>query len=146
VESEGVSRCFYESDPYNSFLFGIPPNNTDDWGWIQHMFASLKEKGKLVVVIDTGTVSRGSGKQGSDKEKEIRKKFVDNDFIEAVILLPENLFYKITAEGNIIVINKNKKHNGEILLINASKDFVKKRPENYLTDAGINKILDAYGN
>jgi len=137
---------FYESDPYNRFLFGIPPNNTADWGWIQHMFASLREKGKLVVVIDTGTVSRGSGKQGSDKEREIRKKFVDNDLIEAVILLPENLFYNTTTAGNIIVINKNKKHKGEVLLINASKEFVKERPKNYLTDEGINKIVDAYEN
>jgi type I restriction enzyme M protein len=137
---------FYESDPYNRFVFGIPPNNTADWGWIQHMFSSLKDNGKLVVVIDTGTVSRGSGKQGSDKEKEIRKKFVDNDLIEAVILLPENLFYNTTAAGNIIVINKNKRHKGEILLINASKDFVKERPKNYLTDEGINKIVEAYKN
>jgi len=137
---------FYESDPYNRFVFGIPPNNTADWGWIQHMFSSLKDNGKLVVVIDTGTVSRGSGKQGSDKEKEVRKKFVDNDLIEAVILLPENLFYNTTAAGNIIVINKNKRHKGEILLINASKDFVKERPKNYLTDEGINKIVEAYKN
>lgn len=137
---------FYESDPYNRFLFGVPPNNTADWGWIQHMFSSLKDQGKLVVVIDTGTVSRGSGKQGSDKEKEIRKKFVDNDYVEAVILLPENLFYNTTAPGNIIVMNKNKKHKDEIILINASKEFVKERPKNYLTDEGINKIVDAYEN
>jgi len=49
----------FETDPYDRFLFGIPPSNsTADWGWIQHMFASLNEKGKLVVVIDTGVVSR----------------------------------------------------------------------------------------
>jgi len=41
--------------------------------------ASLKEKGKLVVVIDTGVVTRGSGSQGTDREKEIRKNFVEND-------------------------------------------------------------------
>jgi type I restriction enzyme M protein len=44
------------------------------------------------------------------------------------------------------VINKNKKHKGEILLINASKEFVKERPKNYLTDEGINKIVEAYKN
>ncbi len=139
-------KDFYESDPYNRFILGIPPNNTADWGWIQHMFSSLKEKGKVVVVIDTGTVSRGSGKQGSDKEKEIRKKFVDKDYVEAVILLPENLFYNTTAPGNIIVINKNKKHKDQILLINASKEFEKGRPKNYLTDEGINKIVAVYKN
>lgn len=135
----------FENDPYNRFSFGIPPSNqSSDWGWIQHMFASLKEKGKLVVVIDTGVVTRGSGSQGTDREKEIRKKFVENDLIEAVILLTDNLFYNTTAPGNIIVINKAKKHRGEILLINASKEFAKGRPKNYLTDENIKKILDAY--
>jgi len=135
----------FENDPYNRFSFGIPPSNqSSDWGWIQHMFASLKENGKLVVVIDTGAVTRGSGSQGNDREKEIRKKFVENDLIEAVILLADNLFYNTTAPGNIIVINKAKKHKGEILLINASKEFAKGRPKNYLTEENINKILDAY--
>uniref|UniRef100_A0A7V4DY75 site-specific DNA-methyltransferase (adenine-specific) n=1 Tax=Dictyoglomus thermophilum TaxID=14 RepID=A0A7V4DY75_DICTH len=135
----------FENDPYNRFSFGIPPSSqSSDWGWIQHMFASLKENGKLVIVIDTGAVTRGSGSSGTDREKEIRKKFVEQDFIEAVILLTDNLFYNTTAPGNIIVINKAKKHKGEILLINASKEFAKGRPKNYLTEEGINKILDVY--
>lgn len=137
---------FYESDSYNRFLFGVPPNNNADWGWIQHMFASLKEKGKLVVIIDTGAVSRGSGKQGSDKEREIRKKFIEKDLIEAVILVPENLFYNTPSQGNIIIINNAKKHKNEILLINASREFLKGRPKNSLTDEGIEKIIDFYEN
>lgn len=137
----------FETDSYNRFLFGVPPSNsTADWGWIQHMFASLTEKGKLVVVIDTGVVSRGSGKRGSDREKEIRKKFVDNDYVEAAILLTDNLFYNTTAAGNIIVVNKNKKHKGEILLINASKEFAKGRPKNHLTEGHITKIEEVYEN
>lgn len=137
----------FETDAYNRFLFGIPPSNsTADWGWIQHMFASLEDGGKLVVVIDTGVVSRGSGNVGSNKEKDIRKKFVDWDYVEAVILLPENMFYNTTAPGNIIVINKEKKHKGEILLINASKEFAKGRPKNYLTDDHIRKIEEVYKN
>jgi len=135
----------FENDPYNRFSFGIPPSRqSSDWGWIQHMYASLKDNGKLVIVIDTGAVTRGSGSQGIDREKEIRKKFVENDLIEAVILLTDNLFYNTTAPGNIIVINKAKKHKGEILLINASKEYAKGRPKNYLTDENIKKILDAY--
>ena len=138
-------QSVFENDPYNRFSFGIPPSNqSSDWGWIQHMFASLKENGKLVVVIDTGVVTRGSGSQGTDREKEIRKKIVENNLIEAVILLTDNLFYNTTAPGNIIVINKAKKHKGEILLINASKEFAKGRPKNYLTNENIKKIFDAY--
>lgn len=135
----------FENDPYNRFSFGIPPSNQSaDWGWIQHMYASLKDNGKLAIVIDTGAVTRGSGSQGTDREKEIRKKFVENDLIEAVILLVDNLFYNTSAPGNIIVINKAKKHKGEILLINASKEYAKGKPKNYLTEENIKKILDAY--
>lgn len=135
----------FENDPYGRFLFGIPPSNSSsDWGWIQHMFTSLDDTGKLVVVIDTGVVSRGSGNTGSNKEKEIRKRFIDSDYVEAVILLTDNLFYNTTASGNIIVINKAKPHKGDILLINASKEFVKGRPKNYLTEENIRKIEDVY--
>jgi len=137
----------FETDPHNRFLFGIPPSNsTADWGWIQHMFASLREKGKLVVVIDTGVVSRGSGNVGSNKEKDVKKKFVDGDYVEAVILLPENMFYNTPSPGNIIVIDRNKKHKGEILLINASKEFAKGKPKNYLTDGHIKRIEEVYKN
>lgn len=110
------------------------------------MFASLKEEGKIVVVIDTGVVSRGSGNVGSNREKEIRKKFVDKDYIEAVILLPENLFYNTIAPGNIIVTNKSKKHKSEVLLINASNEYAKGRPKNYLTEKQIARIEEVYKN
>lgn len=59
-------------------------------------------------------------------------------------LLTDNLFYNTTAPGNIIVINKDKPHKGEILLINASKEFAKGRPKNYLTEENIKRIEDVY--
>ena len=73
-------------------------------------------------------------------KRDIRKKFVDNDLIEAVILLPENLFYNTTAPGVIIVINRNKEHRDQILLINASSLYEKERPKNRLTDEGIEQV------
>ncbi|OIQ61280.1 type I restriction enzyme EcoKI M protein [Moorella thermoacetica] len=135
----------YEEDPFDRFKFGgIPPASSADWGWIQHMFASLKEGGKMAVVLDTGSVSRGSGNQGSNRERDIRKVFVENDLIECVILLPENMFYNTTAPGIIMVINKAKKHPGEILLINASKLFTKGRPKNYMDDEHIIQVYSLY--
>jgi type I restriction enzyme M protein len=110
------------------------------------MYASLNEKGKMAVVLDTGAVSRGSGNQGSNRERDIRKVCVDKDLIECVILLPENLFYNTSAPGIILVINKNKRHPGEILLINASKLYSKGRPKNYLADEHIEKIATIYQN
>lgn len=98
----------------------------------------------MAVVLDTGSVSRGSGNQGSNRERDIRKVFVENDLVECVILLPENLFYNTTAPGIIMVINKAKEHPGEILLINASKLFAKGRPKNYLAHDHIEKIYEIY--
>jgi type I restriction enzyme M protein len=134
----------YVNDKFDRFVFGIPPSNSGDWGWIQHMYASAKEK--VVVIIDTGAVSRGSGTKGTNRERDIRKKFVENDLIEAVILTPENLFYNTPAAGVIIVINKNKpeERKGKILLINASQEFQKGTPNNYMTEENVAKILDAY--
>jgi type I restriction enzyme M protein len=134
----------YEHDPYDRFRYGIPPASSADWGWLQHMLASLNERGRMAVVIDTGAVSRGSGNKGSNRERDIRKQFVENDLIEAVVLLPENLFYNTTAPGVVIVINRRKRHPGEILLINASKLFLKGRPKNFLGEEHIEKIARVY--
>ncbi len=134
----------YENDTYERFTFGIPPASSADWGWIQHMLASLSDEGRMAVVLDTGAVSRGSGNQGSNRERDIRKAFVEHDLIEAVILMPENMFYNTTAPGIILVVNRRKKHKGELLLINASKLFAKGRPKNYLAEEHIEQIARLY--
>jgi len=136
----------YENDVFGRFGFGHPPNSSADWGWIQHMFKSLKNDGRMAVVIDTGATSRGSLNKGSNKERDLRKIFVDEDFIESVLLLPDNLFYNTTAQGTIIIINKLKKNKNKLLLINASKLFEKGKPKNLLTDTAINTIADIYNN
>lgn len=142
--NQKFDQSIYENDPYGRFTKGYPPSNTADWGWVQHMFHSLKDKGKMAVVLDTGAVSRGSGNTGRNKERDIRKEFVDNDWVEAVILMPENLFYNTTAPGIILVINRAKKYPNEVLLINASKHFDKGRPKNFLTEDHISEISDLY--
>ena len=98
----------------------------------------------MAVVLDTGAVSRGSGNQGSNKERDVRKAFVEADLIEGVILLPENLFYNTTAPGIIMVVNKAKERKGKILLVNASKQFSKGRPKNFLEDKHIEEIASVF--
>jgi type I restriction enzyme M protein len=146
--NQDFSQGTYENDPYNRFAFGYPPSSSADWGWIQHMHASLNETGKMAVVLDTGAVSRGSGNVGKNRERDIRKEFVERDMVEAVILMPENLFYNTTAPGIILVINKFKpiERRAQILLINASKLFKKGRPKNYLPEDSIKQISDIYRN
>jgi type I restriction enzyme M protein len=135
----------YENDGYNRFTLGAPPSSSADWGWIQHMIASLDDDGRLAVVVDTGATSRGSGSQESNKEREVRRAFLERDLVEAVILLPENLFYNTTAPGIILVVNKNKRRKSEILLINASRQFAKGRPKNFLDESHVARIAACYG-
>jgi len=146
--NQDFAQSVYENDTYNRFNYGYPPSSSADWGWIQHMFASLREDGKMAVVLDTGAVSRGSGNAGRNRERDIRKEFVENDLVEAVLLMPENLFYNTTAPGIILVINKAKpeERKGKVQLINASKLFKKGRPKNYLPEESIEQIANLYLN
>jgi type I restriction enzyme M protein len=123
------------------FKYGYPPSNSADWAWIQLMLYTARKK--AVVVIDQGALFRGG------REREIRSKIVAEDLVEAVILLPEKLFYNTQAPGVIIVFNKNKppERKGKILFINASNEY-KPHPEirrlNILGDDNINKITKTY--
>jgi type I restriction enzyme M protein len=66
--------------------------------------------------------------------------------VEGVILLPENLFYNTTAPGILLCLNRNKPENrrGRIVLVNASKEFEKGRPKNFIPDGSIGKIAEAF--
>jgi type I restriction enzyme M protein len=138
----------YENDPYERFETrgGYAPASSADWAWLQHVAASMKDRGRAAVVIDTGAASRGSGSQGENKEKTIRRWFVEQDLVEGVILLPDNLFYNTTAAGLIVVLNaaKPKNRRGHVLLVNASAEFRKGRPKNELTEGGIGRIVQCF--
>ena len=142
--NQDFSQATYENDAYGRFGFGYPPSSTADWGWVQHMLASLDDGGRMAVVIDTGAVSRGSGNAGANKERDIRRQFVEKDLVEGVILLPENLFYNTPAAAVILIVNRKKRKPGEILLVNASKLFKKGTPKNYLPDETIEKVARAF--
>ncbi|MDW7776260.1 MAG: N-6 DNA methylase [Methanosarcinales archaeon] len=138
-----INDDFFINDELDRFPAG-PCGGKIDWGWIQHIYSSLNDIGRGAVVLDTGAASRGSGNQGSNKEKECRKWFVENDLIEGVIYLPENLFYNTSAPGIIIFLNKSKQHKDKIYLLHAGKEFEKGDPKNYITQEGIDRIAEAF--
>jgi len=150
---DGYTAEFYENDPFERFT-QYPPASSADWGWVQHMAASLNDpstgsgqaSGRAAIVLDTGAVSRGSGNVGTNKEKDARRALAQKDWIEGVALLPENLFYNTTAPGIILLLNKAKPagRRGQIMLINASQEFEKGRPKNFIPDDGIQKIAKAF--
>uniref|UniRef100_A0A7J3Z7I1 site-specific DNA-methyltransferase (adenine-specific) n=1 Tax=Ignisphaera aggregans TaxID=334771 RepID=A0A7J3Z7I1_9CREN len=125
------------------YKYGYTPSQTADWAWIQLMLAACKPAGKVGVVIDQGALFRGGS------EKTIRSRIADEDLVEAVILLPEKLFYNTNAPGVIIVFNKNKppERKGKILFINASNEY-EPHPEvrrlNRLGKQHIEKVVKAY--
>jgi type I restriction enzyme M protein len=145
---DNFTQSIYENDELERFTGGFPPNGTADWGWVQHILTSLNEKGRAGIVLDTGAVSRGSGNQSTNREKEIRKWFVEQDIIEGVLYLPENLFYNTSAPGIVLFLNKkkDKSKKNKILLINASKEFQKGQPKNFIPEENQNKIVEAYLN
>ncbi len=137
----------YDADELDRFPKGAGfPGGKADWGWMQHILASMKPKGRAAVVLDTGAASRGSGNANTNKEKEVRRWFIENDLIEGVIYLPENLFYNTGAPGVIIVLNlgKPKDKQGKVFLLNASREFVKGDPKNYLPEDAVTRIAETF--
>jgi len=137
----------YEKDDFGRFEeHGGITTGKADWAWLQHTLTCLKDNGRAAVVLDTGAVTRGSGSRNEDKEKTIRKWFVDQDLVEGVVLLPDNLFYNTTAAGIIILLNRHKlpHRQGKIVLVNASQEFKKGRPKNYIPDEDLKKISQAF--
>lgn len=137
----------YDADELDRFPKGAGyPGNKADWGWMQHILASLKDDGRAAVVLDTGAASRGSGNANTNKEKEVRRWFVERDLIEGVIYLPENLFYNTTAPGIIIVLNKAKPKDRteKMFLLNASREFMKGDPKNYIPEEAITRIAETF--
>ncbi len=137
----------YDADELDRFPKGAGyPGSKADWGWIQHILASLKPNGRAAVVLDTGAASRGSGNANTNKEKDVRRWCVEQDLIEGVLYLPENLFYNTTAPGIVIVLNKAKpkERQGKLFLLNASREFVKGDPKNYIPEDAIARIADTF--
>lgn len=137
----------FEDDPYDRFIkHGGATSGKGDWAWLQQTLAVLKDTGRAAVVLDTGAVTRGSGSKNEDKERNIRKWFVDRDLVEGVILLPDNLFYNTTAAGVIVVLNKRKPESkrGKITLVNASKRLTKGRPKNHLADTDVADLANLF--
>lgn len=145
--NQPFSPDLFANDPFDRFrTAGGITSGKGDWAWLQHTLACMDANGRAAVVLDTGAVTRGSGSKNEDKERNIRKWFVDNDYIDGVILLPENLFYNTNAAGIVVVLNKRKPaaRKGKITLLNASKHFKKGRPKNYLPEEDIRTLAAAY--
>lgn len=137
----------FADDPFDRFRTqGGATTGKGDWAWLQHTMACLGDRGRAAVVLDTGAVTRGSGSKNEDKERNIRKWFVDRDLIDGVILLPDNLFYNTSAAGVIVVLSRRKPavRKDKIVLLNASRRVQKGRPKNFISEDDIRPLAAAY--
>ena len=145
--NQPFSPDLFANDPFDRFRTrGGVTTGKGDWAWLQHTLACLNQRGRAAVVLDTGAVTRGSGARHEDRERNIRKWFVERDLVDGVILLPDNLFYNTSAAGIIVVLSKRKPtvRKDKIVLVNASRRVRKGRPKNYIPQEDIRPLAAAF--
>jgi type I restriction enzyme M protein len=126
------------------FRFGWCPTTGKkaDLMFAQHMLASLKQNGKMAVVMPHGVLFRGG------EEKKIRIALLKDDCIEAVIGLPQNLFYGTGIPACVLVMRhpggKRDERKGKVLFINADREYREGRAQNFVDPEHIEKIVSAY--
>ena len=120
--------------------WGTPPAGNANYGWIEHMLDKLSQKGKAGVVLANGSLSSNTSNEG-----KIRKNILINDLVDCIVALPDKLFYTTGIPVCIWFFNRDKKHKGQTLFIDARKmgDMVNRRLRE-LSDEDIKKIADTY--
>ncbi|MBO3672057.1 type I restriction-modification system subunit M [Acinetobacter soli] len=127
-----------ENDKFDRFRRGLPPKTKGDYAFISHMIETLKPvTGRMGVVVPHGVLFRGSS------EGKIREKLINENLLDAVIGLPEKLFYG-TGIPAAILIFKKQKSDDSVLFIDASREFKSGKNQNNLTEDNITKIVETY--
>jgi len=127
-----------ENDKSGRFRRGMPPKTKGDYAFILHMIETMKPKtGRMGVVVPHGVLFRGSS------EGKIRQKLIEENLLDAVIGLPEKLFFG-TGIPAAILIFKNQKVDDKVLFIDASREFEPGKNQNKLSEDNIAKIVKTY--
>lgn len=125
-----------EYDPYGRFLYGIPPKSQATWAYISHILTSLKTSGQAVVVVPSGVLFRNN-------ESKIREQIIEHNLLEAVIELPQNLFYGTAISTAILVFRKNRETR-QTLFINARKGYISNKGIYKLSDPMVQQLVSTY--
>lgn len=120
--------------------YGTPPAGNANYGWIEHMIDKLSQDGKAAVVLANGSLSSNTSNEG-----EIRKNILEADLVDAIVALPDKLFYTTGIPVCIWFFNRNKKNKGETLFIDARKlGTMVSRKLRELTEEDIKQVADTY--
>lgn len=127
-----------ESDKFSRFRRGVPPKTKGDFAFILHMIETLKPKtGRMGVVVPHGVLFRGAA------EGRLRTQLIDENLLDAVIGLPEKLFYGTGIPAAILMFKKEKT-DSNVLFIDASREFKSGKNQNLLSDDNIQKIVETF--
>lgn len=124
------------ADPFGRFAHGTPPKKNGDYAFLLHILASLKSTGTGAIILPHGVLFRGNS------EAEIRRNLVNQGYIKAIIGLPANLFYGTGIPACIIVLDKEgAAARDSILMVDASRGFIKSGAKNRLRERDIHRII-----
>lgn len=133
--SQNWDPSFKENDPRYS-RFGLAPKTKADFAFLLHDLYHLKPDGIMTIVLPHGVLFRGG------EEGEIRKQLIEQNHIDTIIGLPANIFFG-TGIPTVILVLKQKRQNTDVLVIDASKHFIKEGKNNKLQTSDIKRITDA---
>lgn len=138
LDSWGIETA--QNDGYGRFRYGSPPKTKGDYAFVQHMVATVKDRGMVGVVMPHGVLFRGAS------EGKIRKALLEKDFFEAVIGLPVNLFYGTGIPVAILLLNRNKpkERKGNVLFIHAAEHYEAGKNQNKLRGEDLERIVKAF--
>ncbi|MFZ4215905.1 N-6 DNA methylase, partial [Pantoea endophytica] len=133
--SQNWDPSFKDSDPRYS-RFGLAPKTKADFAFLLHDLYHLKPDGIMAIVLPHGVLFRGG------EEGQIRKQLIEQNHIDTVIGLPANIFFG-TGIPTVILVLKQKRQNTDVLVVDASKHFMKEGKNNKLQASDIKRITDA---
>ncbi|MBD8038724.1 type I restriction-modification system subunit M [Solibacillus sp. A46] len=129
----------FKDDERFSAYSKLAPKSKADFAFIQHMIHQLDDNGTMAVVLPHGVLFRGAA------EGTIRQYLIENkNYLDAVIGLPANIFYGTSIPTCILVFKKCRKHDDNVIFIDASNEFEKGKNQNILTDENVEKIVATF--
>jgi type I restriction enzyme M protein len=137
IRWDGDANPLLINDPRFAPAGVLAPKSKADLAFTMHILSWLAVNGTAAIVEFPGVLYRGGA------EQKIRQYLIDNNYVDAVIQLPPDLFFGTTIATCIIVLKKSKRDNAT-LFIDASAEFVRSGNKNKLTDANRQKVLDAF--
>ncbi|MDX6047603.1 MULTISPECIES: type I restriction-modification system subunit M [Bacillus] len=129
----------FQDDERFSNYAKLAPKSKADFAFVQHFIHHLDDNGTFAVVLPHGVLFRGAA------EGVIRKYLIEEkNYLDAVIGLPANIFFGTSIPTCILVFKKCRKHDDNVIFIDASNEFEKGKNQNHLSDDHVEKIVNTY--